>query len=509
MNKYKYIICVILFLVIASQTAFSNNVDSLLIISSEKNSLSHLPVNFLSLNPIFKHIDTRPFNTSLFLGTNLRGMKKPVVYTHGQDLKSINLAVNSRKKLKSLNVWGNADYKRSNINNIKWNAVSDRGFIYPYSIAHTSPVKNYLERYQFNGGFGKTIKSIDIALEGKYIAQYEYGKNDPRSLNKLYDIEIKTGIAKRILNSKLAISLRYNNYRQRVNLRSVTEDRTDMIFLLKGFGQQHEKLSERTASYAVSYKASIINIGVQHIPTKTEGIYWSFNYQSKSLEQNHRNKLTPFLLKQTNINSILGYKRTLNKGLLYSFFDFEYTQKTGTEVTFNLVAVHKDPILYDWKKLSEAQRYSFKRYTSAINIQYEYIFSKQKTMCTHLRSEFTNNNESFVGPVLYTKYNQLNNSLHINYTQIFNHYMLSIYSNVAVVNTVSKNNKWLKNTDTEKAYTHDQDYFAADKYRFKIGITNTFPVSDQLLMFVDTNFKYEHNNIEPIKWANIRVGIIF
>ncbi|WP_320018972.1 DUF6850 family outer membrane beta-barrel protein [Labilibaculum manganireducens] len=206
----------------------------------------------------------------------------------GNKTSSIDFDAYSFKRREKNFVFGRASYSKNNMDNIKWNTVSDYSELAPYIVADTIGGKTYGENYSFEGIYSLIQKKSTYALQAKYRSSEDYRKLDPRPKSTVSDLEIKLG-GTREINSKYMIGLYagYHDYQQDHEVDALRPGTGIEVFYLRGLGISDENFSTvvtNSGGVGNIYEKKGYSLGTQLIPIGQTGWYQSFSYKKSKLE---------------------------------------------------------------------------------------------------------------------------------------------------------------------------------------------------------------------------------
>lgn len=181
-------------------------------------------------------------------------------------------------------LWGNASYKNSNQNDIRWNESIDHDLLYPYFTADSIGGNLKNEKYSFLGGYAKSYKKSDFGGVFSYNATLASRDRDPRVEDIGSDLNIKIGVNFRnSTNRSIGFYTGFQKYTQENNLTFFSEISRPPIYHFNGLGYYNNQL--KGTYLKAFYDAIGYNFGVQLKPTKKDDFWVTADFNQLRIDK--------------------------------------------------------------------------------------------------------------------------------------------------------------------------------------------------------------------------------
>ncbi|MGQ1787791.1 DUF6850 family outer membrane beta-barrel protein [Saccharicrinis sp. GN24d3] len=279
----------------------------------------------------------------------------------GNKTNKYRLAIHSYTKKESFTFYSEVYYQNGSKDNVTWNNINYSGRIGPYLIADSTGGTSYHEEYFFKGGIERKYDIFSWGIEGSYLARIHYRKNDPRPKTNTSIISIKPGVSFRVKKYRLGLHVGVDRYEQNLNMRIYGGDNEkDYFYFLEGLGFYDKVFSGTNAYLETDYSSNAIEAGVQFVPVKKEGLFYTLKWLNSNTEQYFAHTY-PSIYKQHFLIGKLGWTKQYEN--LFLQFDglAHFTNGVGTERVYESIIVNEETDTSDKRLLTESDNYSLNR----------------------------------------------------------------------------------------------------------------------------------------------------
>ncbi|WP_133249963.1 DUF6850 family outer membrane beta-barrel protein [Marinifilum breve] len=204
---------------------------------------------------------------------------------------------NSFTKKQNKLFYGGASYNNGVQKNVNWNTLTDIDRLYPYIVADTIPDKMRKEQYYFSGGYAQKMNESVLGIFASYTASTSYDRRDPRPYNKVFDLQLATGISRKLLpDYNFGLNVFFDRYQQDQKLSLFKDNGSASVFYLRGLG-----VADATYSTVITktnggadntYKQNCYGVNLSMLPLNKKRLFVSLSASINNLELTSGNNQT-------------------------------------------------------------------------------------------------------------------------------------------------------------------------------------------------------------------------
>ena len=177
------------------------------------------------------------------------------------------LTTEGLKRFGATTVWGRVEYQHTKMTGIKGNITADSELFYPYIFADTKEHTFRSEVYRlFFEAAHRFSQFCSIGLGGWYSGTSDYTRQDPRASHTTSNLGITTGIeCSPGKFGSLSTHIGYSRYIQDLGYSVLVPDASEMVYMMRPYGQYNHRYSKRNESASYRYYLSGFTASLSHV----------------------------------------------------------------------------------------------------------------------------------------------------------------------------------------------------------------------------------------------------
>lgn len=302
------------------------------------------------------------------VGFDKLSLSRAEIMQEGEGGNDFMIHINSYYKLSpKVTVWGEADYTKRTIDNIRFTDALDYHIIAPYTMGDSEGGDVSTQRYRFAGGWAKDFGQWTFGLEARYRAEIGHRSHDPRVKDVVSDLDVAAGVSRKLRNNLLGLNLGLKVYHQDCDVLFLNQSNTINTLVYSGMGGYFSRFAGNTCESA-GHKATGINAGLQWLPIDGQGLMITVSGTLTNAKMTLRdfNNLTPGKTATTELDLSAGWKFNLGNFSILPMLYGAIDSRDGKET---ILGSGSGGV---YEKLGERKTYENNRHYTGIKIPVEW-----------------------------------------------------------------------------------------------------------------------------------------